>query len=274
MAYHEGAFLRKVVICTPGPAFFGVGADDLSAHNFRATIDAVAALKQHHLLQETLAACGAEVTVLEEPSGQPNAVFVQDVAVGTASGFIRMRMGLPTRQGEVSWMAAALAALGVPEIGHIEAPGTAEGGDVILAGDVAFVGLSGRTNAAGVRQLSVLLGALGYAVRVIPVPAPALHLGGVMSVIGPQQIVAGTDVLPEGVLAGFEVVELSGRDFIGGNVITLGPAEVIAEQHNESAIAALLRAGIKVHALDLFEFVKGGGGPSCLILPLARDGAV
>lgn len=274
MAYHEGAFLRKVVICTPGPAFFGVRADDLSAHNFHATIDAAAALKQHHLLQETLAVCGAEVTALEEPSGQPNAVFVQDVAVATASGCIRMRMGLPTRQGEVSWMATALAALGVPEIGHIEAPGTAEGGDVILAGDVAFVGLSGRTNAEGVRQLSSLLGALGYAVRVIPVPTSFLHLGGVMSVIGPQQIVAGTDVLPEGVLAGFELVELSRWDFTGGNVITLGPAEVIAEQHNEPVIAALLRAGIKVHALDLFEFVKGGGGPSCLILPLARDGGV
>ncbi|MDX9956510.1 MAG: arginine deiminase family protein, partial [Anaerolineae bacterium] len=186
IAYDEGALLRKVVVCPPGLAFCGVEANELAAHNFHATIEAAAALEQHRLLRELLASCGAEVIVLEEPPGKPNAVFVQDVAVGTASGFIRMRMGLLTRQGEVAWMAEALAARGIPEIGRIEAPGTAEGGDVILAGDVAFVGLSRRTNAEGVRQLSMLLGKLGYAVRVIPVPAPSLHLGGVMSAIGPH----------------------------------------------------------------------------------------
>ncbi|MBN1920631.1 MAG: amidinotransferase [Anaerolineae bacterium] len=269
-AYNEGAPLRQVVVCPPGLAFCGVGADELAAHNFHATVEAAAALEQHRLLREMLTAYGAEVLVLEEPPGKPNAVFVQDVAVGTASGFVRMRMGLPTRESEATWMAAALSARGIPEIGHIEAPGTAEGGDVILAGDVAFVGLSGRTNAEGVRQLSVLLGELGYAVRVIPVPAPSLHLGGVMSVIGPHQIMVGAGVLPDGLLAGFEAVHLPRRDFISGNVITLGPGEVIVEQHNETAITALVRAGIKVHILDLLEFVKGGGGPSCLILPLAR----
>lgn len=269
-AYDEGALLRKVVICPPGLAFCGVGADELAAHNFHATIEAAAALEQHRLLRELLAACGAEVIVLEEPPGKPNAVFVQDVAVGTASGFIRMRMGLLTRQGEVAWMSEALAARGIPEIGRIEAPGTAEGGDVILAGDVAFVGLSGRTNAEGVRQLSMLLGKLGYAVWVIPVPAPSLHLGGVMSVIGPHQILAVNGVLPEGLSKEFDVVSLPRRDFISGNVITLGAGEVIAEQLNEPAITALSGAGVRVHVLNLFEFVKGGGGPSCLILPLAR----
>lgn len=268
--YDEGLPLKPVVVCSPGSAFFGVGMESLAAHNFRAPVDAVRAASQHRILREALAACGAEVIALEEPDGQPNAVFTQDVAVGVPPGFIRMRMGLPTREGEPAWMAAALTARGFPEIGRIEPPGIAEGGDVILAGDVAFVGLSGRTNAEGARQLSVLLGALGYAVRVIPVPAPSLHLGGMMSVIGPRQVLACTDVLPVSALAGFEVVGLSKRDFISGNVITLGPGEVIAEQRNEPAIKALLRVGVKVHALDLFEFVKGGGGPSCLILPLAR----
>jgi N-dimethylarginine dimethylaminohydrolase len=32
----------------------------------------------------------------------------------------------------------------------------------------------------------------------------------------------------------------------------------------------LRRAGFRVHPLDLSEFVKGTGGPSCLVLPLER----
>lgn len=264
----EGMRWQQVVVCVPGPAFFGVGKETLAAHNFRAPVDAARATQQHRALRETLVACGVEVHVLEEPPGYPNAVFTQDVAVGVPAGFIRMRMGLPTREGETAWMAAALTAQGLPEIGRIEPPGTVEGGDVILADDVAFVGLSGRTNAEGVRQISALLARLGYAVRVMPVPPPSLHLGGMMSVIGPRWVLACTEVLPAEGFAGFEVLALPRRDFISGNVITVGAGEVIAEQRNEPAIAVLTRAGVQVHVLDLSEFVKGGGGPSCLILPL------
>lgn len=268
--YNEGALLQKVIVCPPQRAFFGVGVAELAAHNFHAPADPVRAAAQHLALREALAVCGAEVVVLQAPAGHPNAVFTQDVAVVAPPGFIRMRMGLPTREGETAWMAAALEAHGLSEIGRIEPPGTVEGGDVILAGDVAFVGQSRRTNAEGVRQIGALLAALGFSVRVIPVPAPSLHLGGMMSVIGPRWVLA-TAGLPVAALAGFEVVGLPKRDFISGNVITLGPGEVIAEQRNAPAITALLQAGMTVHTLDLSEFVKGGGGPSCLILPLARE---
>lgn len=270
MQYDEGVRLRRVVVCPPGKAFAGVGTADLTAHNFRGRVDGVRAAEQHATLVELLMAADVRVMSLVEPAGQPNAVYTRDVAVALAQGYIRMGMGLPTRQAEAAWMSVALMAHGLAEVGRIEAPGTAEGGDVILAGTVAFVGLSSRTNAAGARQLTLLLEAMGYAVRSVRVPPPSLHLGGVMSVIGPGRLLACTDVLPKETLAGFEVVAIAKREFISGNVITVGPGEVIAEQRNEQAIAALSHAGVRVHALDLWEFVRGGGGPSCLVLPLER----
>jgi N-dimethylarginine dimethylaminohydrolase len=57
----------------------------------------------------------------------------------------------------------------------------------------------------------------------------------------------------------------------GGDVICLRDNEVIANvAENEDAIWDLVRAGVHVHSLDLSEFRKGAGGPTCLILPVER----
>jgi len=111
---------------------------------------------------------------------------------------------------------------------------------------------------------------MGYGIRVVNVAAPSLHIGGVMSVVGERQVLACDGVFPTGFFAGFDVITVPTADFIGGNVITSGAGEVIVERRNTAAIAALAEAGFTVHPLDLSEFVKGGGGPSCLILPLER----
>jgi dimethylargininase len=268
--------LMKVVICPPSAAYFGAhdfgahgfGARDLAAHNLQAPADRGRAQRQHAALRRALVEFGAQVIDVPELAGHPNSVFTQDVALATPDGFVRLRMGLPSRRGEPDWMAQHLAALGIPQLGRIRAPGTVEGGDVILADDVAFVGRSARTNDAGIAQLAALLEPLGYALRVADVPAPSLHIGGMLSRIGPRQMLACTDVFPADFFDGFDVVSVPKTDFISGNVIGLGAGRVIAEARNVEAVTALRPAGFVVHPLDLSEFVKGTGGPSCLILPL------
>ncbi len=266
MTAGKGALPRRMVVSAPGEPY--VEAADLAAHNLTAQADRERAHAQHRTLREAIVAAGNEVIAVPALSGHPNSVFVQDVALGTPEGFIRLRMGLPSRRGEPAWMAEALTAAGVPEIGRITAPATVEGGDVILAGNVAFVGRSNRTNAAGVRQITALLAPLGYEVRVADVPPPSLHIGGMMSAVGPRHLLACEGVFPPEFFAGFEVIAIPQRDFISGNVIGLGAGRVIAEKNNTRAIAALRAAGFTVQPIDLSEFVKGAGGPSCLVLPL------
>jgi dimethylargininase len=257
---------RRMVVSAPGEAY--VEAADLAAHNLTARADRERAHAQHHALREAIVAAGAEVITVPALAGHPNSVFVQDVALSTPAGFIRLRMELPSRRGEPAWMAEALTAARVPEIGRITAPATVEGGDLILAGEVAFVGRSSRTNEAGVRQITALLAPLGYDVRVAQVPPPSLHVGGMMSAVGPRHLLACEGAFPPEFFAGFEVTLIPQSDFISGNVIGLGGGHVIAEQNNTRAIAALRTAGFTVQPLDLSEFVKGTGGPSCLVLPL------
>lgn len=68
------------------------------------------------------------------------------------------RIGAPSRQGEEAPVAAALAALGCT-VHHLTPPATLDGGDVLqLPGSRhILVGLSRRTNAAAVTQLSAAL---------------------------------------------------------------------------------------------------------------------
>ncbi|MFQ6084286.1 MAG: dimethylarginine dimethylaminohydrolase family protein [Candidatus Aminicenantia bacterium] len=268
MLKNEGDRLLRVVVCTPKSEYFRVS--NRRAHNIRQLADQEKAKQQHDTLKSILKEFGCEVIDIPELSGHPNSVFTRDTALCTPNGYIKLRMGLSTRKGEEDWMSQVLESLGVPNVGNIKEPGTVEGGDIILAGSVAFVGRSSRTNNEGVKQISSLLSAMNYEIRSISVPKPYLHLGGAMSVIGPKRILYCHRIFPNDFFKGFDKIEISYHEFVSGNVICLGDNEIVADAANIEVIEKLEGKGLIVHAVDLSEFVKGKGGPSCLILPIER----
>jgi dimethylargininase len=98
-----------------------------------------------------------------------------------------------------------------------------------------------------------------------------LHLGGAMSVIGSRRVLCCRGVFAVSFFEGFEIVEVPHKGPSTGNVICLGENEVIANiAENAEAIRELEKEGIVIHAIDLSEFRKGTGGPTCLILPIER----
>jgi len=268
MVRNEGERLRRVIVSAPRTEYFRLA--DPGAHNIAEVADRDRAIAQHRRLTDLLQKSGARVVDLKELAGHPNSVFTRDTSLVTPRGYIRLRMGLKTRRGEESWMAEALGSLGVPCAGVIEPPGTVEGGDVILAGGVAFVSRSERTNSSGIRQLSRLLIGMDYEIRSLDLPPAHLHIGGAMSVIGPKSILCCRSLFPEVFFEGFDVIEIPCPEATSANVISVGNRAVIAEKSDARAARTLEREGFAVHRLDLSEFVKGRGGPSCLILPVDR----
>jgi dimethylargininase len=269
MLQNEGGKLTRVAVCTPGGEYFSVA--DLESHNITEIPDADRTLKQFSRLKSVLFEAGCDVVDAPELAGHPNSVFTRDVALVTPQGYIQLRMGLDSRRGEEEWMASILDSLGEPKVGEIRAPGTVEGGDIILAGNVAFVGQSQRTNLEGVNQISKILKHMGYQVRIHRMEFRYLHLGGAMSMIGLQRVLCCRGVFPDRFFKGFDTVEVPQRGPSTGNVICLGESEVIANRaENAEAIKTLEEEGIKVHSMDLSEFRKGTGGPTCLILPIER----
>jgi dimethylargininase len=268
MLRNEGDRLSHVVVCSPGDEYFHAG--DLAKHNIVQRADPDRAMEQHNALKRCLADFGAEVTNVPELTDHPNSVFARDTALCTPRGYIRLRMGLETRRGEAQWMGRILTSLGEPLVGQIEAPGTVEGGDVILAGSVAFVGRSIRTNEDGVEQLAAYLSAMDCEVRVIPLPHSFLHLDKALMVVGPDRAVYCRGLIPKDSLTGLDTVEVVCGAGATANIICLGESEVIVERSNQKVASQLETHGVVVHELDLSEFVKGSGGPNCLILPVNR----
>ena len=268
MIKNEGDRLIKVIVCSPNREYFNI--ENLKNHNIKEAADRNLAIEQHNKLKAIMKNAGVEVTDTGELPGHPNSVFTRDAAVCCHRGYIKLRMGLSTRRGEEDWLAMILDEIGIEKAGEIVEPGTVEGGDVILAGNVAFIGISGRTNREGAGQISEILGKMGFETRVVEVPEPYLHIGGAMSMLAPDKVLCCKNVFPKGFFKGFETIEAPDETFVSGNVICLAPNHVIADSFHQKTIEILKNANIRVEAIDLSEFLKGTGGPTCLIMPVER----
>ncbi len=267
--WNEGNTLEKVLLAEPRPERARVFS--LRRHNFGGWINHEAIRRQFHALKEVLEKHGSEVVVIPQMPGFPNSIFLRDTAAMTHEGFIALRMGLATRRGEDEAVADYLRREGVPELGCIEPPGTAEGGDIILAGSTAFVGHSRRTNREGALQAQELLELIGFSVRVVPVPSPHLHLGGFMSMVDPETILHREISIDREVFAGFRTIAVPDPSFISANVICMAPRLVLADASQSPTVETLAQHGVKALVIDASEYVRANGGLNCLVLPLARS---
>jgi N-dimethylarginine dimethylaminohydrolase len=93
-----------------------------------------------------------------------------------------------------------------------------------------------------------------------------------MSVISPDRVVCCREEFPPSALEGLGVINVPKRGPSTGNVICLAPNEIVGNiAENREALDILEQKGVRVHRVDLSEFRKGAGGPTCLILPVARE---
>ena len=268
MLSNEGESLKRVAVCTPTREY--ARASNLEEHNIGKLSNPKVAIQQHDTLKSKLREFGAEVIDLPELDEHPNSVFTRDTALCTPKGYVKLRLGLETRQGEDEWMADALDSMGEVKAGGIKAPGTVEGGDVVLAGKVAFIGRSIRTNDNGIRQLSGMLETMGYEVRVIKLPETILHLDKALMVLGPNQVLYCEELVSKKDIEGFEGLRISCGGDTTANIICLGNRELVVNHSNSKVIKLLEAKRYIVHDLDLGEFAKGMGGPNCLIMPIER----
>ena len=110
-------------------------------------VDLALALAQHAAYVEALRACGLDVIDLPPDEDHPDAVFVQDPVLIAGGVAIRLRSAAPSRQGEADGLVEALCPY-LP-VRNLAAPATLDGGDVLVADDRLYVGLSSRSNRAG-----------------------------------------------------------------------------------------------------------------------------
>lgn len=219
-------------------------------------------LAQHGDYVEALRSLGLEVEVLEALAGFPDAHFVEDVAIVTPEVAVVTRPGAMARRGEEDAMAPVLGRY--RPIVRIEAPGTLEGGDVLIVERDVLVGLSERTNAEGAAQLSRILTPFGY--TIIPVPvARGLHFKSSVNGLGGSALLVSEEFANRKELASYRRIVVAPEEAHAANTLWVN-GTLITPRGFPKTRAQLGALNMPVVELDTSEARKMDGGLTCMSL--------
>jgi dimethylargininase len=232
------------------------------AHLPRVPIDLDTARVQHRQYEECLAAFGCRIHRLPAEPSLPDSVFVEDTAVVLDELAIIARPGAASRRGETGAPAEALRTY--RRLTYIEQPGTLDGGDVLRIGKRLFVGLSSRSNEAGIEQMRRLAGPFGYSVESVRVKG-CLHLKSAVTQVAESTLLINRDWVDAGAFEGMELVDVDPREPFGGNALLVGDVVVYPTDYPATR-RRLEERGIVVKAIDVAELGKAEGGVTCCSL--------
>ena len=250
---------KRALIRRPGPGL----ADGLITHIDRTPIDAELAVRQWQGYVDALRAEGWETIEVPPADDCPDAVFVEDTVVAYGDLAVISRPGADARKPEVTGTEETLKGLGY-RIARIEAPGTLDGGDVLKHDGTVWVGLGGRTNEDGMRQLAEHLAPFGVEVVGVPV-SRVLHLK------------SGVTALPDGTVIGYEPLVddpaqwpsfLAVPEEEGAHVVLLDGSTVLMSSNAPATRRLFEDRGLRVVAVDISEFEKLEGCVTCLSVRL------
>jgi dimethylargininase len=219
-------------------------------------------IKQHDAYIKTLRALGLEVIVLDPQPDYPDAYFVEDTAVVTPDAAIITNPGAETRRGEEDTIEPVLARYRITL--RIGAPGTLDGGDVLMVGTHFFVGISERTNKEGAEQLGSILAEFGNTWTAIPVEA-SLHLKSSVTYVGKNTLLLTKEFEDHHEFKGYDRVVLDPAEEYAGNSLLINDC-LIMPKGFPGTRKRLEALGLEVIELDMSEVRKMDGGLTCLSL--------
>jgi dimethylargininase len=233
-------------------------------HLAREPIDVTRAAAQHKAYEDTLARLGCIVRHLPEAPEFPDSVFVEDTAVVLDELAVIARPGAASRRAETTSVAAALGEH--RQLECIQAPGTLDGGDVLRIGQRVYVGLSGRTNADGARQLADLLAPHGYQVVGIEVRG-CLHLKSAVTAVADNALLVNPRWVDVSHFRGFRRIDVHPDEPFAANVLRVGGTLVcaVATPRTRERLEA---TGFVVESVDVSELAKAEAGVTCCSLIL------
>jgi len=234
-------------------------------HLTRERIDLDRARAQHRAYEhalETVAHC-ALVHVAPAPD-LPDAVFVEDTALVVDEIAIITRPGAASRRPETAGVADVLRRY--RELRYVEAPGTIDGGDVVVAGRRVFVGRSSRTNDHAIAQVRAILQPYGYEVVAVDVLG-GLHLKSAATVVSANQLLVNPAWIPARAFTGLDLLEIDPQEPYAANILKAGGGYIYSLAFPRTA-DRLQRGGLQLDLIDMSELAKAEGAVTCCSLLL------
>jgi len=228
-------------------------------HLERMPIDATKADAQHSAYERALVDAGLEIVPLPELPNHPDGVFVEDTALLLGEHAVITRPGAASRIGETESTAAGLGPhfkLHRIEQGHVD------GGDVLRIGEKLYVGLSTRTDHAGIAALADLVRAIGY--EVVQAQAGAcLHLKTGATYAGDGVLLYDAATIDPAQFVDVEPLAVS--EPAAANCVHAG-ASLILPAGNPRTAEKLRARGFTVVEVDVSELQKAEAGVTCMSL--------
>ena len=232
-------------------------------HMARVPIDVERARAQHAAYEWALVEEGCTIRRLDAGPDMPDSVFIEDIAVVLDEGAVICRPGAAARRDETAGVVEALIRHGRP-LQRVQAPGTLDGGDVLVVGRDVFVGASSRTNRAAIDQLSGMLGAIGYTVRAVPVRG-CLHLKSAVTAVAPDTLLLNRAHVPAEAFRGLSLIDVAPEEPDAANALMLGDA-VIYPASFPRTLDRLERRGLRLRPVEVDELQKAEGAVTCCSL--------
>jgi len=246
----------RAVVRAPGRTY----ASALTRQTPAPAVDLELARQQHAAYVRALRQAGVEVLELSPDDFHPDAVFVQDRACILEERAIVGRSAVSSREGEEAPIVEVLRRH-FP-VTKLDPPAFLDWGDVLIAEDRLFVGLSERSNDEAVSQLRSIL-APRWSIAGVPLPADLLHLLSGCSYLGDGSLLAVGSLDGFAEDHGFTVVPVPPDEEASANVLAL-EAEVIVPAGYPRTAEAIARTGRRVRSVAVSEFEKRDGGVTCL----------
>lgn len=235
-------------------------------HLDRVPIDAAKAIAQHDAYESAFRDAGFSVIRLPDLPDHPDGTFVEDTALLLDGHAIILRPGAASRAAETESTAAGLA-------GHFElhrlTEGRLDGGDVLRIGKTLYVGLSTRTDAAGVAALRRMAHGIGYDV-VQAKGDECLHLKTATTLAGADA--AGNPVLlydptciDPSQFESVEPIAVDRDEQHAANVVRAGN-RLIFPAGNPKTADTLHRRGFDIIEVNVSELQKAEAGLTCMSL--------
>jgi dimethylargininase len=223
------------------------------------------ALKQHANYVKALKICDVNVTILEADERYPDSCFIEDTALLTKTCAIITNPGAKSRKGEEKEIVNILKKFYQEnQIGYIKAPGTLEGGDVMMVNKHFYIGLSARTNKEGAEQLIRILERFNYTGSIVTLEK-VLHLKTGLAYLENNTLLTAGEFINKSEFKNFNKIRINESESYAANCIWVNNKVIIPFGYPATK-KAIENAGYKTIEVDTSEFKKIDGGLSCLSL--------
>ena len=196
------------------------------------------------------------VTVLPAQPDFPDAHVVEDTAVMMPELAVITNPGAISRRDEVKTIAPVVSrfrhAVTMSQDAHMD------GGDVLMVDKHFFVGLTSRTNAAGVREFAAAVERFGYTVSAVEVGA-GLHLKSIVNYVGRNTLILSEAYKNNTAFKNYSHIVLHPEEEYAGNTL-------FTPTGYPKTLAQLKKLALPIIEIDTSEIKKMDGGLTCLSL--------